>query len=92
MIGTIAQLVERLIRIQEARGSTPLCSIIFYYAYSHTTRPPRHAPNTNRPRKRRRRRREDIIYYFKMMMESDEEENGKEVNYELREQTKVGGG
>lgn len=28
--GTVAQLVERLIRIQEARGSIPLCSIFYY--------------------------------------------------------------
>jgi hypothetical protein len=28
-LGTVAQLVERLVRIQEARGSTPLCSIFF---------------------------------------------------------------
>lgn len=28
-VGTVAQLVERLIRIQEAKGSTPFCSIFF---------------------------------------------------------------
>lgn len=28
-LGTVAQLVERLVRIQEARGSIPLCSIFF---------------------------------------------------------------
>lgn len=42
LIGTIAQLVERLIRIQEARGSTPLCSIIFYAYFNHSSTNPTH--------------------------------------------------
>lgn len=29
MIGTVAQLVERMFRIYEARGSTPLCSTFY---------------------------------------------------------------
>lgn len=39
MIGTVAQLVERMFRIYEARGSTPLCSTfysIYLKLYYHT--------------------------------------------------------
>ena len=31
LLGTVAQLVERLFRIHEARGSIPFCSIFLPY-------------------------------------------------------------
>lgn len=55
LIGTIAQLVERLIRIQEARGSTPLCSIIFITTTPTTSTPattPTPTPAQTKPQAR----------------------------------------
>ena len=37
MSGTVAQLVERMFRIYEARGSTPLCSTFYQIKVAYYT-------------------------------------------------------
>ena len=37
MSGTVAQLVERMFRIYEARGSTPLCSTFYQIKLAYYT-------------------------------------------------------
>lgn len=61
LIGTIAQLVERLIRIQEARGSTPLCSIIFITTPTTTSTPPTN-PTPTPPQSEAQARHKGILF------------------------------